>query len=73
MSSKRPRLIEGESPLRGFPAERLLSTLEHIGEGVGVVDADGSLNWANARLRAHDEPTQQRFVEICREALDHFD
>ena len=48
----------GESPVRGLPAGRLLSTLEHIGEGVGVIDAEGVLTWANARLRAHDEPTR---------------
>ena len=68
-----PESTEAGSPIRGIPAGRLLSTLEHIGEGVGVVDADGTLTWANARLRSHDAPTQQKFIETCREALDHFD
>lgn len=61
-----------ESPVEGLAVEQIHSVLEQIGEGVGVVDADGTLMWGNARLREIDELTRQRFLVACRQALAHF-
>jgi CheY-like chemotaxis protein/GAF domain-containing protein len=61
-----------ESPVEGLPSAQVRSILEQIGEGVGVVDADGAFIWANARLREIDELTRQRFLVACRQALAHF-
>jgi CheY-like chemotaxis protein/GAF domain-containing protein len=46
--------------------------LETIGEGVGVVDRDGSLAWANERLREYDAAVRTRFTETCGRALEQF-
>jgi len=56
----------------GLAPEAVPSILEHIGEAVGVIDADGQVAWANARLRACDEDTRERFVRTCRHAIDQF-
>ncbi|MDY7110594.1 MAG: response regulator [Planctomycetota bacterium] len=61
-----------ESPVEGLPSAQVRSILEQIGEGVGVVDADGGFIWANARLREIDELTRQRFLVACRRAMAHF-
>ena len=61
-----------ESPVEGLPPGGVRAVLEQIGEGVGVVDADGTLVWANPRLHEYDELTRQRFLIACRQALEHF-
>ena len=61
------------SPVEGLPPAGVLSALEHIAEGVGVIGATGVMTWANASLRDHDQPTQDRFVETCRTAMEQFD
>ncbi len=61
------------SPVEGLPPAGVLSALEHIAEGVGVIGATGVMTWANASLRGHDQPTQDRFVETCRTAMEQFD
>jgi CheY-like chemotaxis protein len=57
----------------GLPAGGVISTLENIGEGVGVIDASGTMTWANARLSEYDEPIRERFIETCRQAMQQFD
>ena len=57
----------------GVPPDELAATLEHIGEGVGVIDADGTLGWANSRLREYDPEIMKRFIETCRHAMRQFD
>ena len=63
-----PRLLQ--SLRQGMPAESAVNVLQHIGEGVGMVDTDGSVTWANARLDAYDDDTRQHFAELCGEALE---
>jgi CheY-like chemotaxis protein len=46
--------------------------LERIGEGIGVVDANGALLWTDARFKVHDEPVRTQFVRLAREALELF-
>src|SRR5262249_8806606 len=46
--------------------------LERIGEGIGVVDANGALQWPDARFKVHDEATRSEFIRICRHALELF-
>jgi hypothetical protein len=45
-----------------FPASRSRmpagTILERIGEGIGVVDANGSLQWTDARFKVHEEQTR---------------
>jgi CheY-like chemotaxis protein len=44
--------------------------LEEIGEGIGVVDAQGELLWMNHRFEALDPETMRRFCECCRDLAD---
>jgi CheY-like chemotaxis protein/PAS domain-containing protein len=67
-----PSQQAAESSVEGLPCAQVRSILEQIGEGVGVVDADGTFIWANARLREIDELTRQRFLVACRRAMAHF-
>lgn len=48
------------------------SILERVGDGVGVVDAAGTLLWTDARFKVHDEHARNEFIRLCREALDQF-
>src|SRR5688572_13527722 len=59
--------VDGE-PLRSAAA----TILERIGEGVGVVDAGGSLLWTDARFKVHDEHVRIEFVRLCRLGIDVF-
>jgi CheY-like chemotaxis protein len=62
-----PRLLED---LRAaMPTESAVNVLQHIGEGVGMVDADGTVTWANAQLQGYDDQTRQQFAELCGKAL----
>ncbi|MHC4765292.1 MAG: response regulator [Planctomycetota bacterium] len=63
-----PRMLQGLR--QALPPESAVNVLQHIGEGVGVVDAAGVVTWANARLRDYDEPTRQQFAELCGRALE---
>lgn len=60
-------VVEGLSP------EGVIATLQHIGEGVGLVDARGELTWANARLLASTETTKRCFLETCFGAMERLD
>jgi CheY-like chemotaxis protein len=62
-----PRLLRGLR--QALPPESAVNVLQHIGEGVGMVDANGVVIWANTRLRDYDEPTRQQFAELCGRAL----
>jgi len=46
--------------------------LERIGEGVGVVDFNGTLLWTDARFKVHDEHVRSEFIRICRQAIELF-
>lgn len=48
------------------------SALEHVAEGIGVVNADGQLVWSNHRLSRHSEQVRNRFIEHCSAALELF-
>jgi len=48
------------------------SAIEHIAEGIGVVNAEGQLVWANHRLERHCEEVRARFIEHCRSAIALF-
>jgi hypothetical protein len=63
-----PRLLQGLQA--AMPAESAVKVLQHIGEGVGMVDTDGSVTWANARLEAYDDETRRHFAELCGKAVD---
>ncbi len=67
-----------------FPAQMGLSSdadgglavmagvLEHLGEGAGVISADGRTIWANRRLTLCDSQTRDEFVRTCLRALERF-
>ena len=40
--------------------------LQHIGEGVAVVAADGSIAWRNNRLDEYDEDVRRQFADGTR-------
>ncbi|MCZ6851016.1 MAG: response regulator [Planctomycetota bacterium] len=46
-----------------------VSILQYIGEGVGLVDASGSIAWMNSRLQEYEEPVRQHFAQLCRQAI----
>lgn len=46
--------------------------LERIGEGIGVVDANGSLLWTDARFKVYDEQIRSEFIRICQQAVNLF-
>jgi CheY-like chemotaxis protein len=52
-----------------MPPESAAPILQHIGEGVGVVDAEGTITWASARLGDYSEQVRARFAELCRQAV----
>jgi len=52
--------------------EDLTSIVENLGEGSGLVGADGTLLWANRRLRQYDDNTRHIFVQTCLQALRQF-
>ena len=53
-------------------AEAASIVLQHIGEGVAVVDAQGEVTWQNNRLNEYDQDVRRQFAELCREALQLF-
>ena len=52
-----------------LPLEAAAPVLQYVGEGVGVVDADARVTWANARLNGYPEAVRTRFAELCRQAI----
>jgi CheY-like chemotaxis protein/GAF domain-containing protein len=46
------------------------AALQHVGEGVGVVDSEGSLVWASGRLQDTEEPVREHFIRCCGEAIE---
>lgn len=62
-----------DSGVEGMSADSVMATLQHIGEGVGLVDARGELTWANNRLLSYDNATRRCFAETCRGAMEQFD
>ncbi len=57
---------------QGLPGEGASTVLQHIGEGVGVVDAAGAITWQNTRLAEYSENIRQRFAELGRQAVQIF-
>ncbi|MEE8460027.1 MAG: response regulator [Phycisphaerales bacterium] len=53
-------------------AEAASVVLQHIGEGVAVVDAQGKVTWQNNRLNEYDQEVRRQFAELCHEALQLF-
>lgn len=53
-------------------AEAASAVLQHIGEGVAVVDADGVITWQNNRLDDYEQDVRHQFADLCGEALDLF-
>lgn len=47
--------------------------LNAIGEGVALADRSGELTWANARFRSFHALIHRRLVEVCVDAVQHFD
>ncbi len=52
--------------------ETAASLLQRLGEGVGLVDAAGSLTWQNVRLAAYELQVRQRFADLGRQAIEQF-
>lgn len=44
--------------------------LEHVAEGVGLVNEEGTLVWSNHRLSKHSAEVTKRFVEHCTTAIE---
>ena len=63
---------EAATEARGPDLPDALRVLGHIGEGVGVVDASGTITWANERLNDYDEQTRRSFVGRCLQAVALF-
>ncbi len=61
-----PKLVSRVAP------DATSAILQHLGEGVGVVDASGSYTWTNDRLREYPEQVRRRFAELCRDAVAGF-
>ncbi|TVQ55182.1 MAG: response regulator [Phycisphaerales bacterium] len=49
-----------------------LSILQHIGEGVGVIDPSGDLIWASSKFKRQPREIREQFVELGREAYEWF-
>ncbi len=49
-----------------------LSILQHIGEGVGLVEPEGELIWASAKLKRQPEEVRRQFTDLCHEAREWF-
>jgi CheY-like chemotaxis protein len=63
---------DGPGSIEGLAAGGVMTVLEFIGEGVGVINDAGELTWANTRLQTYGEETRRRFVDTCLDALEHF-
>ncbi|HWB18794.1 MAG TPA: GAF domain-containing protein, partial [Phycisphaerales bacterium] len=48
------------------------TVLQHIGEGVLVVDRAGSIVWADKRFRSLDEPTRSRLASLCHSTIQYY-
>jgi CheY-like chemotaxis protein/GAF domain-containing protein len=46
--------------------------LERIGEGLAVVDAQGSVLWSDARFKMADEQVRSEFVRLLRDAVNAY-
>ncbi len=46
------------------------SVFEHVAQGVGIVNRDGTMTWNNPRMLAFPENVRARIAELCREAFD---
>lgn len=61
-----------------LPLERQLLTREStillnaIGEGLGLLEADGVVLWANERYESYDPTIRRRLGEVARAACSHF-
>jgi two-component system, sensor histidine kinase SagS len=55
-----------------IPPHGAATILQHVGEGVGVVNQTGKLTWANAKLKRLQDDVREQFIESCREALESF-
>lgn len=55
-------------------ADRLCErdAIEHVAEGVGIVNASGKLVWSNQRLRRQRDEVRSKFIEQCTSAIDLF-
>jgi CheY-like chemotaxis protein len=49
------------------------AVLQHVGQGLGLVDRGGTLTWASGALSQLPEETRRRFTELCRGAIDQLD
>jgi hypothetical protein len=63
-----PRLLRGLP--HTLPPQSAMNVLQHIGEGVAVVNGDGTVTWSNARLKEYADDTREHFADRCRRALD---
>jgi len=70
------RVVFGSRPAGGDVADNALTgpgpMFEAMGEGMGIVDADGHILWENQRLAQHNESTVGQFISLCRRAFDLF-
>ncbi len=57
---------------QAFPPQAASAVLQYIGEGVGVVDAAGTITWKNARLAESDDDIRRHFAELCVRAVELF-
>ncbi len=53
-------------------ADSASAVLQHLGDGVGVADAEGELVWGDDRLMAADEQVREQFVTQARRAIESF-
>lgn len=53
-------------------SEQALSVLNTIGEGVCIVDRDGTIIWANSKMEGFPEPIRSGLIERCRQAYEYF-
>lgn len=54
-----------------LPPRSALTILQQFGEGIGVVDAEGNLTWASRRLRNQSPRVRAKFIEHCKQAIEH--
>lgn len=59
--------IEGES----LP-DPAAAIVHRIGDGIGVVDANGALIWTDARFKVHEEHVRNEFIRFCKQAMEQF-
>ena len=48
------------------------AAVHEIGDGMGIVDADGNLKWTNVKLRQFSQQVRRQFVDMCRESVSLF-